>query len=74
MSEDFEIPNADVMVVRDNDLTKREQFAMAAMQGVLASDYYSDFCSEIVTASNRQHQLAKWVVGQADALIKELEK
>jgi hypothetical protein len=27
-------------------LTKREAFAMAAMQGILASKYYADFCND----------------------------
>ena len=45
-------------------LTKRDQFAMAAMQGMLAAD-----------PSHVMHRsLAVWSVSQADALLAELEK
>ena len=49
-------------------LTKREAFAMAAMQGLCANQY------NIITESNARSNLAKEAVQQADALLKELEK
>ena len=46
-------------------LTKRERFAMAAMQGLAASDAYSQATPT---------KLALWSVEQADELIAALEK
>ena len=62
------IDSVDYMHVKErpycNGLTKREAFAMAAMQGILSN-------------SNRWHQpddLASMALGRADALLKELDK
>lgn len=46
-------------------LTRRERFAMAAMQGILAAD--ADFCVP-------PEMVAKWSVQLSDVLIEELEK
>lgn len=46
-------------------LTRRERFAMAAMQGILAAD--ADFCVP-------PGMVAEWSVQRADVLIAELEK
>lgn len=48
-------------------LTKREQFAMAAMQGFIASNS-ANF--NIATTQQR----AEWAVEQADALLKALKE
>ena len=56
-------------------LTKREQFAAMAMQGMLSSMYASDFGSEINDKSyDMPHGLANNAVRYADALLQELEK
>ena len=47
-------------------LSKREAFAMAAMQGILASKYYSEFCADDGGAGA--------AVLHADYLLKELSK
>ena len=49
-------------------LTKRETFAMAAMQGILSSKYYSEFCSDDGDGG------AGAAVLHADHLLKELSK
>lgn len=46
-------------------LTKREQFAMAAMQGLLSKHGYDDYKAE---------SIAEYTVNQADALLAELER
>ena len=46
-------------------LTKRERFAMAAMQGIFAHGY---------TMPNEGHEAAKYAVQAADLLLKELAK
>jgi hypothetical protein len=46
-------------------LTKREMFAMTAMQGILSADVHSDRLFA---------EVAEWSVKQADALLAELEK
>jgi superfamily II helicase len=51
-----------------NQLTKREQFAMAALQG-FAGQY-----AVYAYSSNELNKIAKAAVLTADALIKELEK
>lgn len=48
----------------DPGLTKREYFAVMAMQGLLASDI----------PVGMEREAAQWSVKQADALIAELEK
>lgn len=58
-------------------LTKREQMAMTALQGILASDRYGDFCSiyrvnEMI--ADRLSEAAKAAVAHADALLEELGK
>ena len=47
-------------------LTKREQFAMAAMQGIMASNHYSKFQVDM--------GIAQAAVSAADALLAELAK
>lgn len=55
----------------DVSLTKRERFAMAAMQGLLAGPQ----CDTIKQANGDfDETLAKWSVDAADALIAELGK
>lgn len=49
----------------DYGLTRRELFAVMAMQGLLAHPHHPSFDTEIA--------IAKWSVEQADALIKALE-
>lgn len=51
-----------VIIVLEEGLTKREYFAAAAMQGILASDVDED--CEVVA----------WAVNAANALMAELEK
>lgn len=46
-------------------LTKREAFAMAALQGIIASDIDNIYTSEYVAVES---------VAKADALLKELSK
>lgn len=75
--------NADMsaapMVVSDDKhvwcegLTKRERFAMAAMQGILSSPYYSDFCDQ-PDNYEKPKAAAEAAVKHADALLEELEK
>ena len=54
-------------------LTKREAFAMAAMQGILSSKYYGEFCTESESES-KALSCANAAVNHADALLKELDK
>ena len=53
-------------------LTKREQFAMAAMQGMLANQYVQDFNGG--ESPDRPNALAIKAVAYADKLLKALEK
>ena len=53
-------------------LTKREAFAMAAMQGLLASKYYGEFCDKSGVI-NETDAIALVSVNHADALLKQLE-
>lgn len=56
-------------------LTKREMFAMHAMQGMLASNFASDFASEINDESyDMPNGLANNAVRYADALLAQLEE
>ena len=48
-------------------LTKREQFAMAAMQAYAGADYVGN-------TGVPHEEIAKWAVNQADALINALNK
>jgi len=48
-------------------LTKREAFAMAAMQGMLANPYLMEILSDV-------DGIAKDAVEYADSLLKELDK
>lgn len=52
-------------------LTKREQFAMAAMQGMLANKYVQDFNGG--ESPNQPYTLTLKAVRYADALLKALE-
>lgn len=54
-------------------LTKREKFAMAALQGILASKYFSDFCN-VSELEDKRGASAEVAVKHADALLAELEK
>lgn len=56
----------------DKGLTKREYFAGLAMQGIISSKYYADFCNENAGVDN-DCAAAKMAVIHADALLKELE-
>ena len=53
-------------------LTKREAFAMAAMQGILSSKYYGEFCTESRTKNTNVESCADMAILHADALLKEL--
>tara|TARA_R110000803_G_scaffold95395_5_gene163390 strand:- start:3281 stop:3562 length:282 start_codon:yes stop_codon:yes gene_type:complete len=56
-------------------LTKREAFAMAAMQGMITSRYAGEYMNEINDKSfDKPSGLANNAVRYADALLKELEK
>ena len=56
-------------------LTKREKFAMAAMQGILASKYYGEFGDKGNKTGNDVVVGAVAIaVNHADALLAELEK
>lgn len=54
-------------------LTKREAFAMAAMQGMLAGPQCQAL-REMESLGDFDETLAKWSVDAADALLKELAK
>ena len=54
---------------RFNGLTKREMFAMHAMQGLLANSYGNSWSAEQIVS-----MLSKQSVEFADALLGELEK
>ena len=54
-------------------LTKREQFSMAAMQGILASKWYGDFTGSS-QYDDKPDAAAEMAVKHADALLAELEK
>jgi len=56
---------ADEIVNRVSGLTKREQFAAMAMQGILAKHGDDDY---------QREQIASYAVAHADALLKELER
>jgi hypothetical protein len=59
-----------------NGLTKREAFAMAAMQGILGSEYVMKFSDDALDAdptTTRGKWLAKQAVGFADALLAALD-
>ena len=49
----------------EGTLTKRERFAMAAMQGLCANPHHDPHCDWVV--------IAEWAVNHADCLIKEIE-
>lgn len=50
-------------------LTKRQHIATIAMQGILSSEYITDF----VNNGTMEKGVAKSAVAYADALLKELE-
>lgn len=62
-------PRVDYMHIKDkpycNGMTKREQFAAMAMQGLLAKHGDDDYQCD---------QIASYAVAHADALLKELER
>lgn len=55
-------------------VTKREQFAAMAMQGILSNRYYSDFCGGEPGSDKGCWLVAVRALKHADALLKELEK
>lgn len=56
-------------------LTKREQFAVMAMQGMLSNKYVSEFSTEINDDSyDMPNGLANNAVRYADALLAQLEE
>jgi len=56
-------------------LTKREAFAMAAMQGLMANSFLTDKLTDPIAGDvDVDTILAVSAVNQADALLKELEK
>ena len=60
---------------RKGGLTKREHFAAMAMQGIVASKYYSEHSTDnIKTRTSRESGAAIKAVMMADALLKALEK
>ncbi len=63
------VEHMDYMHVKDkpycNGMTKREQFAAMAMQGILAADANNDVSYP---------ECAEWAVKQADALLEALER
>ena len=56
----------------DKTLTKREQFAMMAMTGMLANSYVNDGKAALSEAT--ADSISELAVYQADSLIAELEK
>lgn len=54
----------------DNGLTKREYFAVAAMQGLLASDVITEYKTTAMSAE----QITEMAVEHADKLLLALEK
>ena len=71
-----EMGKAEEKRIRDHQLTKREQFAMAAMQGFLGSDASLKSLDRLARKQERAVTTiaAESAVSYADALIKELEK
>lgn len=59
-------------------LTKREEFAKAAMQGHLSNPYVTQEVEKLLSTStigrDGRQLLAEWSVADADALIAELNK
>lgn len=56
-------------------LTKREQFAAMAMQGIMASKYYGEHASDnVATHTGRENGAAIKAVMIADALLEALEQ
>lgn len=57
-------------------LSKREAFAMAAMQGLMANSYLANVLTDIDKVSDREAEevLIYSAVSCADALLKELDK
>lgn len=54
-------------------LTKREQIAMVALQGILSSPYYADFCDQ-PNYDQKPKAAAISAIKHADALLEELDK
>ena len=52
-------------------LTKREQFAAMAMQAMISSKYYSEFCGRY---DSKEDGVAISAVEHADALLAQLEE
>ena len=59
-------------------LTKREIFAMSAMQGIMSSEHVTSFCTvsggEIDDITDLTKEIARSAVLHADALLEELSK
>ncbi len=54
-------------------LTRREHFAGLAMQGMISSKYFAEFCRETLDCEQAEG-VAATAVRYADALLAELEK
>lgn len=65
----YDYDSAGIQVVRDQSfgLTKREQIAAMALQGILANNMYEP------TRRNKLEGMAKDAVSAADALLKALD-
>lgn len=60
-------------IVYTTGLTKREYFAGLAMQAIVSSKYYADFCNEN-SGVDKDFAAARASVSHADALLKALEE
>ena len=72
--EQLEKENAELKTCESNTLTKREQFAMSAMQGYLSGVLAWSHPDYKPSEDPAPGQVAKDAIAYADALIKELEK
>lgn len=62
-------------VEHEEGLTKREAFAMAAMQGMLACDkIHDDMNASLKQGGNARIEIARAAINLADSLLKELEE
>lgn len=56
--------------ILSSGLTKREMFAMAAMQGILASKSFD--CNKFETGEDWYESVASFAIEHADSLLAEL--
>ena len=71
--KDFDSMGIEVTRESYHGLTKREYFAAKAMQAIVSSQYYADFCNES-GGVDRDYSAAIMSVNHADALLKALEE